>query len=152
GIRQSRFIRAAKARPLSVKLEGARRLGGRKVSLIYIDPADLAKIPPEILVYGRNGVQAMPVGASQRELGIIVETAAGTAEAAISLARRVTYHLAHCGFPGRKSTAGNIAYPLSPEFIAFRREDGRFGALVPGGTRDAAFIERFPRIKDAVIK
>ena len=52
-----------------------RRLGARKVSLIYIDPADLPKIPPDVLVYGRNGVQATPVDASQRELGIIIETA-----------------------------------------------------------------------------
>jgi Domain of unknown function (DUF4387)/Acyclic terpene utilisation family protein AtuA len=152
GIRNSRFIRASEARPWSVKLEGSRRLGTRKVSLIYIDPIDLPKIPPEILVYGRNGVQATPVGPSQRELGIIVETTAGTAEKAIRLARLLAHHLAHCGFPGRKATAGNIAYPLSPEFIGFRREDGSFGALVAGGTRDPAFIENYAKIKSAVIK
>ena len=70
----SRFVHAGKPWPWSIKLEGSRRLGARKVSLIYIDPADLAKIPADVLVYGRNGVQAQPVDASQRELGIIVET------------------------------------------------------------------------------
>lgn len=152
GIRNSRFIRASKAAPWSLKLEGSRRLGARKVSLIYIDPADLPNIPPEILVYGRNGVQAIPADPSQRELGIIIETAASTANAANRLAKLLAHHFAHCGFRGRKATAGNIAYPLSPELISFRREDGLFGALVPGGTRDPAFIEDYGKIKTAVVK
>lgn len=152
GIRNSRFIRASKATPWSLKLEGSRRLGARKVSLIYIDPADLPNIPPEILVYGRNGVQAIPVDPSQRELGIIIETAASTANAANRLAKLLAHHFAHCGFPGRKATAGNIAYPLSPELISFRREDGSLGALVAGGTRDPAFIEHYGKIKTAVVK
>ena len=63
GIRNSRFVRSGKPWPWSIKLEGARRLGARKVSLIYIDPADLPKIPADVLVYGRNGVQATPVEA-----------------------------------------------------------------------------------------
>ena len=46
GIRNSQFVRSAKPWPWSIKLEGSRRLGARKVSLIYIDPADLPKIPP----------------------------------------------------------------------------------------------------------
>ncbi|MCA6119310.1 DUF4387 family protein [Bradyrhizobium sp. WSM 1738] len=152
GIRNSRFIRAGKPWPWSVKLEASVRLGARKVSLIYIDPADLSKIPAGALVYGRNGVQVAPVVAPQREVGIIVEAAAGTAEAANQLAKLIAHRLAHHGFPGRKAAAGNIAYPLSPEFVSFRREDGLFGALVPGGTRDPAFIENYSKIKAAVIK
>jgi hypothetical protein len=151
GIRNSRFIRAREQRPLSVKLEGSHRLGGRRVSLVFIDPADLPKIPADALVYGRNGVQTMPVKKGERELGIIVESAASTAEVAIRLARLLTHHLAHTGFAGRKSAAGNIAHPLSPEFVSFKREDGRFGAVVPGGTRDPGFIENFAKIKADVI-
>src|SRR6201999_4565757 len=74
GLRNSRFVRAGKPWPWSIKLEGSRRLGARRVSLIYIDPADMAKIPDDVLVYGRNGVQMTPVDGSQRELGIIIET------------------------------------------------------------------------------
>src|SRR5262245_39078209 len=75
GIRNSAFVRSRKPWPWSIKLEGSRRLGRRKVSLIYVDAADLPKIPPDVLVYGRNGVQATAVDpASQRELGIIIET------------------------------------------------------------------------------
>jgi hypothetical protein len=152
GIRGSHFVNAGKPWPLSIKLEGSVRLGARRVSLIYVDSADLPKIPSDILVYGRNGVQTRPLGDGERELGIVLETVAGTPEAAMRLAKLSAHHLAHCGYPGRKNTAGNIAYPLSPEFISFRREDGLFGAIVPGGTRDAAFIESYPRIKAAIAK
>src|SRR5262249_17338859 len=80
GIRNSRFVHAAKPWPWSIKLEGSRRLGARKVSLIHIDPADLPKIPADVLVYGRNGVQTRSVEDDQRELGIIVEATADTQE------------------------------------------------------------------------
>jgi hypothetical protein len=152
GIRGSRFVRSSKPWPWSIKLEGARRLGPRKISLIYIDPADLAKVPADVLVYGRNGVQVTPVDASQRELGIIIETTAKTKEAAVLLGSLLTHYLIHYGYPGRKATAGNIAYPLSPNLISFRREDGLYGAIVPSGTRDSVFFENYAKVKSAVIK
>ena len=152
GIRNSRFVRSSKPWPWSIKLEGSRRLGARKVSLIYVDPVDLGKIPADVLVYGRNGVQVTPVDGSQRELGIIIETMAKTEEAAVLLASVLTHYLIHYGYPGRKATAGNIAYPLSPNLVSFRREDGLYGAIVPSGTRDPVFFENYPKIKAAVIK
>jgi Domain of unknown function (DUF4387)/Acyclic terpene utilisation family protein AtuA len=152
GIRNSRFIRSRRPWPWSIKLEGSRRLGARKVSLIYIDPADLSKIPEDIMVYGRNGVQATPVDGSQRELGIVIETAARTQEAAVLLASVLTHYLIHYGYPGRKATAGNIAYPLSPNLVSFKRPDGLFGAIVPSGTRDPVFFQNYADIKAAVIK
>jgi len=152
GIRGSRFVRAGKPWPWSVKLEGSRRLGGRKVSLLYIDPADLPKVPADVLVYGRNGVQARPVEPGERELGIIIETRASNQEAAVLLASLLTHYLIHYGYPGRKATAGNIAYPLSPNLVSFRRDDGSFGAVVPSGTRDPVFFENYAAIKAAVIK
>lgn len=153
GIRNSAFVRSRKPWPWSIKLEGSRRLGRRKVSLIYVDAADLPKIPPDVLVYGRNGVQATAVDpASQRELGIIIETVAKQEEAAVLLASLLTHYLIHYGYPGRKATAGNIAYPLSPNLVSFRRADGRYGAIVPSGTRDPVFFENYAKIKAAVIK
>jgi len=152
GIRGSRFVRAGKPWPWSIKLEGARRLGGRKVSLIYIDPEDLPKIPADVLVYGRNGVQKTPVAPSQRELGIIIETKAKTKEAAVLLASVLTHYLIHYGYPGRKATAGNVAYPLSPNLVSFQRDDGLYGAIVPSGTRDPVFFANYAMIKAAVIK
>jgi hypothetical protein len=152
GIRNSRFVRSSKPWPWSIKLEGSRRLGGRKVSLIYIDPQDLPKVPADVLVYGRNGVQKTPVGPSQRELGIIIETKAKTQESAVLLASLLTHYLIHYGYPGRKATAGNIAYPLSPNLVGFKRDDGLYGAIVPSGTRDPVFFENYGMIKAAVIK
>ena len=151
GIRGSRFVRAGKPWPWSIKLEGARRLGARKVSLLYVDPADLPKLPEDVLVYGRNGVQTRPVEPGERELGIIIETKANSEEAAILLASLLTHYLIHYGYPGRKATAGNIAYPLSPNLISFRRNEGSFGALVPSGTRDPVFFENYATIKAAVV-
>jgi hypothetical protein len=151
-IRKSKFVRSSKPWPWSIKLEGSRRLGARKVSLIYIDPADLQKVPEDVLVYGRNGVQARPVEGDEHELGIIIETTGKTEEAAVLLASLLTHYLVHYGYPGRKATAGNIAYPLSPNLVSFRREDGSFGAVVPSGTRDPVFSENYTRIKAAVVR
>ncbi len=152
GIRGSRFVRAGKPWPWSIKLEGSRRLGGRKVSLLYIDRADLARVPADVLVYGRNGVQVRPVEPGDRELGIIIETRANTEASAVLLASLLTHYLIHYGYPGRKATAGNIAYPLSPNLVSFQRDDGSFGAVVPSGTRDPVFFENYAAIKAAVIK
>jgi hypothetical protein len=152
GIRNSQFVHSDKPWPCSIKLEGSRRLGGRKVSLIYIDPADLPKMPADVLVYGRNGVQVAPVVNGERELGIIIETNAKTEQAAVLLASLLTHYLIHYGYPGRKATAGNIAYPLSPNLVSFRHDDGSYGAIVPSGTRDPVFFRNYPSIKAAVIK
>lgn len=152
GIRNSVFVRSAKPWPWSIKLEGARRVGARKVSLVHLDPRDLPKIPSDILVYGRNGVQKDAVEAPQRELGIIIETTSPDAEVATKLASLLTHYLIHYGYPGRKATAGNIGYPMSPNIVSFQRADGSYGAIVPSGTRDPVFFENYARIKDAVIK
>jgi hypothetical protein len=147
GIRGSRLVRAGKP---SIKLEGGRRLGLRKLSLIHIGADDLPNIPDDLLVYGRNGVQAARVSGSQRELGIIVEAAARSAELAVRLAILVARELVDHAYPGRKGNSANIAYPLSPDVASFKRVDGLFGAIVPGGTRDPVFIENYADIKQAV--
>jgi hypothetical protein len=103
-------------------------------------------------VYGRNGVQASPVKVGQRELGIIVESVADTLEAAVRLAALLAHALLYYAYPGRKATGGNIAFPLWPNLVSFPREDGRFGAIVPSGTRDPVFFENYTMIKAAVIK
>ena len=59
------------------------------------------------------------------------------------LASLLTHYLIHYGYPGRKATAGNIAYPLSPNLVSFRRDDGSYGAIVPSGTRDPVFFENY---------
>lgn len=152
GIRGSTLVHHGKPWPWSIKLEGAHCLGAQRASLIYIDPTDLARVPDDVLVYGRNGVRSTPVGESAgRELGIIVETVAKTQEDAILLAQLVAKSLLHVGYPGRKSAAGNVAFPMSPHVIGFRRDDGQFGAIVPSGTRDPVFMANYQQIKLAVL-
>jgi Domain of unknown function (DUF4387)/Acyclic terpene utilisation family protein AtuA len=148
GIRDSRLIRPG--RTWSIKLEGSRRLGACKVSLIHVDAADLAKLPEDVLVYGRNGVQERFTNGSLRELGIIVETSAPTQQRADLLARLLMHSFNYYGYPGRKATAGNIALPFSPSPVSFPRPDGVFGAIVVGGTRDPAFIQNYAGIQAAV--
>lgn len=152
GIRGSVFVCHGQPWPWSIKLEGAHRLGLRRTSLIYIDPADLAHIPGDVLVYGRNGVRAKPVEGSGRELGIIIETAAREQQDAVLLAQLVTQSLLHHGYPGRKTAAGNVAFPMSPNLVSFRQQDGRFGSIVPSGTRDPVFLANYAQIKSAVLK
>ena len=150
GIRGSRLVRGS-ARS-SIKLEGARRLGYRKVSLLYIDPEDTGKIPADLLVYGRNGVQLMPGADPAREMGIIIEATAATQESAMLLAGSLRHHLCQFAYPGRRGAAGNIAHPLSPHALSFRRDNGTFGVLIPCGTADPAFFKLLRRIEAAIVE
>jgi hypothetical protein len=151
GIRKSRFYRTGKPWPLSIKLEGARCVGLRRVSLVQLDPADVHAIPDDILVYGRNGVQERHLASSERELGIIIRTRARTAAAADKLASLLAHYLIHYDYPGCESTAGNIAYPLSPNRVSFRYADGAYGAFVPSGTRDPVFVAKYASIRQGVV-
>jgi hypothetical protein len=152
GIRGSVLANPDRLGRPSIKLEGAYRLGAQKASLIYIDPADLNSIPEDLFVYGRNGVQATPADSCNPELGIVIETNAGEAKDAARLARLLARYMFHFGYPGRKTTAGNIAFPISPSLINFKREDGQYGTIVPSGTRDPIFLRNYAKIKSAVLK
>jgi hypothetical protein len=152
GLRGSALVRNGQPAELSIKLEGSCWLGSQKVSLIYIDPAHLHAVPEDILVYGRNGVCATPADGRSRELGIVIETSATKPEDAARLAALLARYMFHSGYPGRKTSSGNIAFPMSPSLISFRREDGRFGSIVPSGTRDPVFLANYPGIKSAVLK
>lgn len=148
GIRGSVF---AGSDELSIKVEGARRVGARLVSLLPIDRTALPRVPADVLVYGRNGVEAAPVSVpGEREIGILIETTATEQADATFLASLLTHNLIHYGYPGRKATAGNVAYPLSPNIVEFTREDGSAGALVVQGTRDPVFQRHFDSIWTAV--
>jgi hypothetical protein len=125
-----------------VKLEGARRIGSRSISIagtrdpIMIRQIDsiLAAVEAQVRgmsatgfrgdlhfhVYGRDGVMGPnePVRAiSSHELGIVIEAIAPTQEEADSLVSVTRSTLLHFGYPGRISTAGNLAFPFSPSDI-----------------------------------
>jgi hypothetical protein len=72
-------------------------------------------------VYGRDGVMGPtePVRETRsHELGILIEAVSPTQEEADSLVSLTRSTLLHYGYPGRISTAGNLAFPFSPSDIA----------------------------------
>jgi hypothetical protein len=123
---------------LQIKLEGARRVGARAFTIAGVrDPhvianldfiegevrsavrrnlADGAEYQLHFRWYGRDAV----LGGLERaagvphEVGALIEAIAPTqalANHVLSLARSSCLH---CHFPGRKATAGNLAFPFSP--------------------------------------
>jgi hypothetical protein len=152
GIRGSPFVRAGKPWPWSIKLEGARRLGARNVSLLYVDPADLPKLPADVLVYGRNGVQARPVERGERELGIVIETRAKTEEAAVLLASLLTHYLIHYGYPGRRPPPATSLIRYRPTWCASGTTTDRSAPCAERHARPPAFFENYAAIEAAVIR
>jgi hypothetical protein len=139
----SRFIPTPQ---LYIKLEGARSAGFRAFTLAGIRDRDIianldgieatvrtavrvnlpAAVPDadyriEFKVYGRDAVLGRLEPQRRQvhhEVGLLIEAVAKTQELAsyvLSLARSSTLH---CPFPGRKTTAGNLAFPFSPSDVA----------------------------------
>jgi hypothetical protein len=131
----------APARP-TVKLEGAVLQGYRAVSVAGVcDPgliahfSELEQAVRESVTRGLDGILGSkdftlrflrfgldavtagrypPTGALPREIGVVIDAVAPTQELAdtvLSLARSTALHQ---HYPGRKTTAGNLAFPFSP--------------------------------------
>ncbi|KNY13253.1 3-methylaspartate ammonia-lyase [Shinella sp. SUS2] len=127
--------------PYAVKLEGARRVGHRYISFAGVrDPIFIAQIddicsavrartaenfteigPKDyrliFRIYGRDAVLGAiePVrDAVPHEVGIVIEAVAHTALQAKSICSFARSSILHLGYPGRLSTAGNLAFPYSP--------------------------------------
>jgi len=141
GIRNSRFIQSAP----SVKLEGSRPIGRRTLSIVPL--ADLAGVPEGVPVYGRNGVEA---ACSPNEMGILAMVVGPTRKASHDVLAQIRSTLLHYGYPGRMSTAGNIAFPCSPSDID-TKIDGRPCAFFIAGARDPVFQRMWPEIKKGVL-
>lgn len=123
----------------TVKLEGAKLIGFRTICMCGIrDPillkclnalleetkADVLKeINGEGLLlfhaYGINGVMGPmePEKTIPHEVGLIIECVADTQEKANDLCARMRSKLLHASYPGRISTAGNLALLFSPSDI-----------------------------------
>ncbi len=134
----SRWIPA----PYTVKIEGARKVGFRTISVCGIrDERMIARIdwcleqarkhvethleplkPGEdfdllFRVYGKDGVlgEAEPVKRTKsHELGLIVEAIAPQEEVSENVCELAGRKLLHMDYPGRIATAANIAHPYSP--------------------------------------
>ncbi len=135
-IRGSRHVE----RRYQVKLEGARHVGFRAVSIAGVrDPIMIAAIDSilgavkaqvaQILgnagsrasvcfhLYGRNGVMGDLEPRKRQaghELGIVLDVVADTQEQADTVCSLTRSTLLHYGYAGRVATAGNLAFPFSP--------------------------------------
>jgi len=69
-------------------------------------------------LYGKNGVmgnlEPTPSTAGSHELGIVIEATAPTQANADTICAFARSTMLHYGYPGRRATAGNLAFPYSP--------------------------------------
>jgi len=126
-----------------LKLEGAEAIGFRTICVAGArDPSVIANLahvleearrrtaenfgPPEEVgwdvhfrVYGRDGVMGRlePSPQAGHEVGIFMEVIAPSQEQATGICMFVHACILHQGFPGRTSTAGNLAFPMSPQDV-----------------------------------
>ena len=124
-----------------VKLEGVKKVGFRTVSIAGVRDQIMIGRIEEIIkavkekvtsnfagfgigeffldfkIYGKNAVMGMFEGINfeaGQEIGIIIEAVAETQEQADTICSFARSTLLHFGYEGRKSTAGNLAFPFSP--------------------------------------
>ena len=145
GIKGSLFVQ----RPLDIKLEGSIKVGERFVSLLFLK--DLQDVPEKYPVYGRNGVEVRPVSAQEQEIGLLIKVKSPLDESARALLTVIKGYFMHYGFPGRKATAGNLAFPISPSEINYREPEGDFVSFIIAGTRDPYFQSSFAAIREGVL-
>jgi hypothetical protein len=134
------------AKPYTIKLEGAERVGYRTITIGGIRDPELIEqvdsflesctervvqmaaaqgITPEqykffFRVYGKSAVMEQwetEVGTAAHEVGLIGEAVAETQEMANALMNMAHLALLHSDYPGRLHTTGNVAFPYSPSDI-----------------------------------
>ncbi|EDJ1003492.1 3-methylaspartate ammonia-lyase [Salmonella enterica] len=130
------------ATPYALKLEGARQVGFRCLTIAGTrDPIMIAGIDAILEdvkasvarnlslkddsirmtfhLYGKNGVMGNhePMQTAGHELGILLDVVAPTQDIANSVCSLVRSTLLHYGYEKRIATAGNLAFPFSPSDI-----------------------------------
>ena len=146
GIRKSEFF----TRPLTLKVEGSRKTGERYISVLWC--RDLGNIPEPYFVYGRNGVESVFAHDDEREMGLLIKATSTVEEMAKTLLTLWKGFFMHFGYPGRRSTAGNLAFPLSPSEVTYRNERGEHVSFIISGTRDPFFQTSFEEMRATIEK
>lgn len=129
------------ADPYTVKLEGVKSVGFRNISICGIrDPVLIRQIDPvldqirnrvinelhhrgTILFhqYGKNGVMGAMEPEKEplpHEIGLVMEVVSPSQSESEAICAYARSTLLHYGYPGRISTAGNLAFPFSPSDMA----------------------------------
>ena len=122
----------------TLKIEGAARVGARCVLLAGVaDPTLLGRLPQALRevehkvralvpgawqfhshIYGQGAVRTLPLALQSRhEAGLVIEFIAPEASLARTAAGVFKQNLLHFGYPGRVSTAGNLAFAFTPSEI-----------------------------------
>ena len=131
--------------PATIKVEGARLVGYRAVTVAGIrDPSVIANLDvvtaraqemafsnlqgvptSNVMInwraYGRDAVLGQHEPERQHvphEVGLMIEAIAETQELANTVLAMLRSSALHCPFEGRKTTAGNLAFPFSPSDLA----------------------------------
>ena len=134
------FLRPAPG-PKTIKMEGAKLAGCRATTIAGVhDPGvienldvifatsqemavanlpsdmDPGSLAADMRVYGRDAVlgHLEPETAAPREVGVLLEVIGPTQETASAFLALLRSSMLHCPFEGRKTTAGNLAFPFSP--------------------------------------
>jgi len=134
----SKYVKSEK---YSLKLEGAKKVGYRTVSIAGTrDPVMMeqmdniikgvkervadnfkdrdVKYDLSFIVYGRDGVMGAlePLRNSPKshEFGIVIEAIADAQGLANTICATARSTMLHYGYEGRRATAGNLAFPYSP--------------------------------------
>ena len=128
-VRKSVFREAAQK---TLKLEGVTCSGYRTISPASVYDRDtiahMDYIVETVLDFVRENtkgrlsedswsVNVRQNGGAESSLGIILDVVGKTQEIADEICALVRSRMLHCDYPGRKSTAGNLAFPFSPSDI-----------------------------------
>ncbi len=152
----------ARAQP-TLKVEGACHVGARAVLLAGIaDPVMRQELPRALAAveakvrslvtlapgqrwamhphaYGQGAIAPLPQNQASGEIGLVLEFIASDIALARTVAAVFKQNLLHHGYPGRLSTAGNLAFPFTPSelvagdaygFTLYHRLDGEDPASI----------------------
>lgn len=115
------FVVAGVRDPLLIeRIEEVEELVKQQVYEYYSEiPREDYKI--NFINYGLNGVlgELEPEQKPAHELGVVFEVVAKTQELANTVCSSVRSTFLHYGYEGRKSTAGNLAFPFAPSDVPF---------------------------------
>jgi hypothetical protein len=116
----------------TLKLEGVRCSGYRTIcpSTIY-DPLTVEKFPEIVETVNafvkENTQKTLPEnsytinyktsGGAESSLGVVIDVVGKTQEIADTVCALARSRMLHCDYAGRKSSAGNLAFPFSPSDI-----------------------------------
>ncbi|MCZ4291518.1 acyclic terpene utilization AtuA family protein [Hoeflea alexandrii] len=164
------------AKSYFVKLEAARRMGFRTISIAGArDPAfivgfdkivegvrkrtaenfreiDQSSYTIRFIVYGRDGVMGdLEPDRTEisHEIGIVIDVTAASQELADTLCAFTRSTLLHFGYPGRMSTGGNLALPYSPsDFQAGEVYEFSLYHLMAVEDPGNAFLRKMARLEE----